>query len=301
MDQERESDDAPIVSADSTRKWKDARRRSLIGLSFIAAVSLIGLIFVWLGHPTSNTLRFELAKTFMQGLAVAFLGGLVTLATFSFQNSRAEEDEAIRRAEDNKDRKVRRAQDKKEIARAERLRQDDQLRSIMEETLGAYNRVKRIRRLLEAETNDGTSGCLTLAVYDRYMHKLIDEQLEFERLKRFTPFINDERLNQPPADSLEQSWEAPRSQTEGTLEETYEGIERYLNYVIGEYEKKRHTVADKDSVALTEFDILSGFIGTEFIRRVADRMDEVIETLQKALWQPLDSRQDRNLAADISQ
>jgi hypothetical protein len=120
-------------------------------------------------------------------------------------------------------------------------------------------------------------------------------------LKRFTPFINDERLNQPPADSLEQSWEAPRSQTEGTLEETYEGIERYLNYVIGEYEKKRHTVADKDSVALTEFDILSGFIGTEFIRRVADRMDEVIETLQKALWQPLDSRQDRNLAADISQ
>ena len=92
-DVDRKSGEAPTMLPDPTRKWKDARRWSLIGLGCIAAATLIGLIFAWRGYKTSNTLRFELAKTFMQVLAVAVLGGLAAIATFYYQYSRAQEDE----------------------------------------------------------------------------------------------------------------------------------------------------------------------------------------------------------------
>ena len=314
MDEERKSHGVPAASPGSTHKWRHARNWSLIWLGCIAAVSLIGLIFAWSGNPTSNSLRFELAKTFMQVLAVAFLGGLATLATFTFQNSRAQENEQSRRAEEKAEKAILRAEDEKERkqeqdrrefenARAERRLQDDQLRSIMEETLKTYNRVKRIRRLLEAETNDGASGCLTLVVYDRHMTDLIDEQLAFERLKRLTPFISDERLGQLPALDTRQPQAETNSQilTKGSLVESYKDIEKYLNHVIDEYQDKRHTLPDKASVALTGFDELLGFIGDEFKARVSDQMDQVIETLLKVLWQPLNSHRDRKLHAVTSQ
>lgn len=289
MDEGRKSEEATAVPRDPTRKWKNARKWSLIWLGCIAVVSLIGLTFAWLGHPASNTLRYELAKTFMQVLAVAFLGGIATIATFNFQNSRAQENEDTRRAEDKEERRRERSRRKLEIARDERRRQDDQLRSIMEETLKAYNRVKRIRRLLEAETNDGASGYLTLEPYDRYMVELINEQLTFERLKRFTPFISDERLN--PALDAAQPQTSAKSQTltKSSLEKSYRGIEDYLNDVIGEYQEKRHTVRDEVSVSLAEFPCLRGFIGGEFTAHAAKQLDKLIDDLLKALWQPLDN------------
>jgi hypothetical protein len=294
VDEPEKSYQAPTDSSVSARKWRRARNWSLFGLVCIAAVSLIGLIFAWRGNPSNNTLRFELAKTFMQVLAVAFLGGLATLATFTYQNSRAQENEEVRRAEERKERKQERDRHDFENARAERLRQDDQLRLIVEETLNAYNRAKRIRRLLEAETNDGASGCLTLAVYDKYMSDLIEEQLAFERLKRFTPFISDERLGQIPAFGTRQPQAETKNRTltKSFLESSYEEIEKYLNHVIGEYQDKRHTLKDKPGVTLVGFKKLRGFIGGEFIACVSDKMDVVIETLLEALWQPLNSHRE---------
>lgn len=317
VDEPEKSHEALAVSAVSARKWRHARNWSLFWLVFVAAVSLIGLIFAWRGNPANNTLRFELAKTFMQVLAVAFLGGLVTLATFTYQDSRAQENEqtrraeekaeekaeaairraeekaegAIRRAEEGKERKEERDRRDFENARAERIRQDNQLRLIVEETLRAYNRAKRIRRLLEAETNDRASGFLTLAVYDRHMTDLIDEQLAFERLKRSTPFISDERLGQLPAfDTRQPQAETKtRTLTKSSLVQRYDDIETYLNHVVSEYQDKRYTLKDKAGVALTEFEELRGFIDGEFIARVSDKMDDVIETLLEALWQPLNS------------
>ena len=105
MDEGRKSEETTAVPRDPTRKWKDARKWSLIWLGCIAALSLIGLTFAWLGHPASSTLSYELAKTFMQVLAVAFLGGIATIATFNFQNSRAQENEDTRRAEDKEERR----------------------------------------------------------------------------------------------------------------------------------------------------------------------------------------------------
>jgi hypothetical protein len=305
VDKPQKSHEAPADSPDSVRKWRRARNWSLFCLVLIAAVSLIGLIFAWRGNPTNNSLRFELAKTFMQVLAVAFLGGLATLATFTYQNSRAQEDEQSRRAEEKTEGAIRRTEEERgrkegrdrrdfENAQAERHRQDDQLRLIVEETLEAYNRAKRIRRLLEAATNDGASGFLTLPVYDRHMTDLIDEQLAFERLKRFTPFISDKRLGQLPAFDARQPQveKITPTLTKSSLGQRYEDIEKYLNHVISEYQDKRYTLEYKTGAALTEFKKLRGFIGGEFIMYVSNRMDDVIETLLEALWQPLNSHRE---------
>jgi len=260
-------------------------------------------------------------------LAVAFFGGLATLATFTYQNSRAQENEDVRRAKEKAGEAIQRAEKKKqeairhaeeeakdaiqraeerrerqqererrdfENARAERLRQDDQLRLIVEETLRAYNRAKRIRRLLEAETNDGASGYLTLAVYDKHMSDLIEEQLAFERLKKVIPFISDKRLGQLPAfDARQPQAETKnRTLTKILLVKSYEDIEKYLNHVIDEYEDKRHTLKDGAGVTLAEFEKLRGFIRREFVASVSDKMDVVIETLLEALWQPLNGNRE---------
>jgi hypothetical protein len=309
MDESQKSREMPARPADSIRKWRSTRNWSLFWLTCIAAVSLTGLIISWRGNPTSDTLRFELAKTFMQVLAVAFFGGLATLATFMYQDSRAQENEQSRhaeekaeyialRTEEEKERKQERDRHSFENARAERLRQDDQLRSIMDETLETYNQTKRIRRLLEAETNDILHGRLTLAVYDRHMTDLIDEQLAFEKLKRFIPFISDTRLNHLPTSAANEPQKdgVGKILTKSSLVQSYEDIEKYLNHVIDEYKDERHILADEMYAPLAEFGELSRFIGNEFQSNVSARMDDIIKTLLEALWQPLADEKDLKTA-----
>ena len=230
------------------------------------ALSLIGLIIAWSGHPASNTLRYEFAKTCMQVLAVAFFGGLAAIATSSFQYARTQETDHLRQQAANErddarteaeasDRRLEQLRRDVDRAREERRRQDDQLRSVMRETLTAYNRVKRIRRLLAAETNDSAAGHLTLAVYDKHMDRLIDEQLAFESLNRFTPFIDDERLSVSPTRKAEATSQTAMSKMSSqTLVDFYTAIEKYLNEVINEYKEKRYTVAAANTeVPMKEF------------------------------------------------
>jgi membrane protein implicated in regulation of membrane protease activity len=258
---------------DSSKKWQIARWWSLAGLVFIAGLSLIGLVIAWSGNPGSTTLRFEFAKTCMQVLAVAFFGALAAIATFSFQRSRTQEDDEDRRKEERKER-----------TQEQKQRQNEQLRSIMEETLAAYNQVKRIRRLLKAKTKDGSNRLLTVTLYDEHMADLIDQQLVFERLKKLPPFIGDERISAPPKSDAAVSG----TSREGiTLAKAYEDIENYLNSVIGEYEKKRYTVLHNTSVSLAGFDHLCGFIGGKFVAQVSNQMEQVIDILQGAIWQDL--------------
>jgi hypothetical protein len=284
MDQDQEP------QTTTTQKWRAAGRWSLGGLGLIGVLALTGLILTWSSHP--DTVRFELAKTFMQVLAIAFFGTLATLAAFLFQRSHAQADQQAERQRQGRDN-----------YRDLRRREDDQLRSIMNETLAAYNRVKQIRRQLRAETvttysrisqirgivsseiQNGTDRCVSLRVYDQYMSHLIDEQLRFERLKRFTPFISDERLSPLPNTNAARFRKAMRSET---LTSTYEDIEKYLNHVIHEYEDRRHTVVDR-TMPMIRFHWLSRFIDTDFEPHVADKMDVIIETLLTALWQPLEA------------
>lgn len=108
-------------------------------------LSGIALAWAWSGNPNSNTLRYEVAKTALQVIAVAGLGGLAALATFTFQHSREQETA-------QRDDRLAHLRLRVEIARDTRARQDDLLRALLRETLVAYNRLKRLRRLLRAET-----------------------------------------------------------------------------------------------------------------------------------------------------
>jgi hypothetical protein len=206
---------------------------------------------------TANTLEYELAKIAMQVVAVAVLGGLATAATTYFHDSQMQ-----KAAERDADAEKRR-------------RQDDLLRDLLDQTLTAYNRVKRIRRLLGAYTADG-AGRITVALYDEHMSTLIDQQLEFEKLKRRSPFIDDERLR---AAVLSKS---------SLLTDGYGDIEGYLNDVIAEYEGNRHLVlAQREGLPVSRLDKLAGFIGHAFVAGAADRLDKVIGTLQTAVAQPI--------------
>jgi hypothetical protein len=216
----------------------------------------------------------------MQVIAVASLGGLAALATFTFQRSRTREDEL-------RDRKLEQRRLRIDNSRDRRDRQDDLLRSLLRDTLTAYNRVKRVRRLVEAETKDKTGGHVTLNGYDKHMTSLIDEQLEFEKFARLAPFIADKRLY-PSADGDPSA--TPGTAPEGgSLKESYESIESYLNDVIDEYKDNRHVVAAAEAagVPLAKFKKLTKFIHKDDFRPgVAKHIDEIIKVLQKAVLQP---------------
>jgi len=294
MTGDRNYSEAAAEHSGAARKLGGAWTASLIGLGVIFVLSMVVLIIAWSGHPSSDTLRYELAKTCLQVLAVAFFGGLATMATFNFQYHRTQEAyrirqkaeaerEAARMAVEAYDQKMAEWRRDVDDLRDERGRRDEQLRPMVEETLAAYNRVKRIRRLLEAETNDEAGRHLTRVVYDKHMDHLIDEQLAFERLKRLTRLINDEWLGLPTRGVGAKPQVATGD--EQPLTEFYAD----LNKVIDEYRKKRYTVPDDATgISLAGFDRLSGFIHTDdFVPKAADKIDQIIAKLQIALWQPL--------------
>jgi hypothetical protein len=151
MVEDRDSKKSLSQSQDTDRRFTAAKRKSVAWLLAIAALSGIVLAWAWSGSPTNNTLRYELAKTAMQVIAVASLGGLAALATFTFQRSRTREDEL-------RDRKLEQWRRRVENGRDKRDRQDDLLRSLLRDMLTSYNRVKRVRRLVEAETKHKAGG-----------------------------------------------------------------------------------------------------------------------------------------------
>ena len=165
------------------------------------------------GVHLEKDVKVEVAKAALSVLTVAVFGGLATFALDRYRMHR--EDEAARRSkEEQTERETQTRQDQEASAKqirqeqqaaAERIRQeenwrrevarlrdarerdDELLRSLLEETLRSYNRVKRLRRLLRAHTEDGSGGAVRLAFYDRYLKDLNDQQLAFEQFKRITP------------------------------------------------------------------------------------------------------------------
>jgi hypothetical protein len=284
MPQNQEMKSSRSLQARITDRITAAKRRGLIGLATIASLSIAVLIWAWLGNPANNTLRYEAAKTAMQAISVVLLGGLAGLATFAFQQDRTEE---AKQRDQQRDVRLEQWRRDVENLRDERARNDDLLQSLLQETLTVYNEIKRLRRTLAAATTDDTGGHITLDVYDRHMVHLIIQQLEFEKFKRRCPFITDERLRSlDPNDS----GSATRSRVGGEqLEISYKRIEKYLNKIIDEYKDRRHIVAqiDPNGALLAEFVKLSGFIHGDFVAKVSNQIDVIIELLQKALLKPL--------------
>ena len=244
-----------------------------------------------------------------EALVVVFLGGVVTLVTYSFQLSRQQEQEAasrqhhdevsLRRQQREDDLRAQSQQREDalreqsqqreddrlksqefDLRRAERRRQDEQLRLLINSTLTSYNNVKRIRRVLYADTNVGTGHRLTRGLYDVHIMALMDEQLEFERLKRMAPFIDDERLATARTRRPDLSKDA--------LQADYAEIEEYLNTVIDEWKENRHRLpTDGSPIAMdaTFGKLLDFFDKKVFNPNVANRIDSVIKTLLAAVTQ----------------
>ncbi|MFF1607612.1 hypothetical protein ACFVYA_07505 [Amycolatopsis sp. NPDC058278] len=284
MPQNQDRESSPSTRAKIISRILPAKRRGLIGLTMIGGVSIAILIWAWLGNPANSTLRYEAAKTAMQAISVALLGGLAGLATFTFQQDRTEEAQRQARQRD-----VRLEQWRRDVEnlRDERARKDSLLQSLLQETLTAYNDIKRMRRTLAAATIDGAGGHITLDIYDRHIGDLIVQQLEFEKFKRRLPSITDERLRNLALNDHESATQtrAPGEQ----LEMSYKIIEKYLNEVIDEYKDRRHVVVQTgpNGASLAEFVKLSGFIRDDFATEVSSQIDVIIELLQKALLQPL--------------
>jgi hypothetical protein len=95
-------------------------RRVWIILGSVCAVAITVLILVWLlKHPMKDTLWYEVAKTALQVLGVAVVGGIITVATSTYQHERQAAD---------KDLETRRRADADE---AENVRQEFNLRTAL--------------------------------------------------------------------------------------------------------------------------------------------------------------------------
>ncbi|MDQ0850558.1 cbb3-type cytochrome oxidase subunit 3 [Arthrobacter sp. B3I9] len=249
------------------------RRRSaltwiVVGLAivFIAVVSLF-LVSFYFREPAIdvNTLEYEVAKTFLQVAGVILFGAFVAISTFLFQQEWTQRRENQRRESDR--------------LHDERERQDLALRSLLTQTLEAYNGVKRIRRILRAE------GLKTISaeVYKQQLLGLNDLQLTFEYLKIDTSTMGDERLLMDPSEAANNAH--PRD-----LQSEFKDIETYLNLIFKEFEQNLRHVEEQGTVELWSLGELNSFLTDTrgFRAGVSEPFHRIVLTLQKALMVPLD-------------
>ncbi len=263
------------------RLWADIGNRPPAVLPFallagISAGSLIVLVIVWRLHPSHDSLGFELAKTCMQALGVIIVGAMAGIATFTYQQKHL-------RADEDRDREL--EQRRREVDRIvdERRRQDELLRSVLEDTLTAYHAVKRARRLLDAEAGPEHNGPVSLDTYDQHMLCIMNEQLKFEKLMILANLIDDPRI---PTGSWPDARRADKNKPR--LVAMFSKIEKSLNDVVDEYKKKRQEVAEAGSIPLSQLIEAYTFVTSDgFEKDVACPKDAVLGLLQKALLQPI--------------
>lgn len=144
-------------------------------LGTLAAVAVTAMI-VLARADWNEDLRLELAKTALTALSLTVVGSIASLAVWLYQKRRevelnraldiererrdevkkAKEEVARRESDARREQAERQIQAEENLRRkAERLRDtrardDALLRSLLQDTLRSYNRVKRIRRLLKA-------------------------------------------------------------------------------------------------------------------------------------------------------
>jgi hypothetical protein len=235
-------------------------------LAIVAIAAVIVLVASW-----NPTLKTEAGKTALSVLAVSVFGALVTIAAGRYQQRRKEAAENRLHQEGLRRQEI-------EILQDARSREDALLRTLLQDTLRNYNRVKATRRLLKAYTKTDDGRSITAAVYDKHLEQLIDEQLKFEEFKRVAYAGGSKRLGLP------------------SLFCNYEKIEKYLNKVISEYERNRHRVESSVEVSLAQLQRLSSFfegkrvdngVDTGFEENVSSQIDQIVQQIQRTLLEPL--------------
>lgn len=245
----------------------------IVGLvsSFIITIILFFTLFFFRDpRVEANTLEFEAAKTFLQIAGVILFGALVALSTFLFQQEWTTRRENFSRETEN--------------LRDKRERQDAALRNMLNETLKTYNGVKRVRRVLKAETGAADRKSISKEVYKGHLLELNNYQLTFEHLKKTVPMLNDERLSAGLKDG-----KMPQMPID--LEYAYREVESYLNRIFKEFEENLHIFDDRDSVSLSSLEFLNKFVSGStsgnFTAGVSAYIDQILATLQRALLVPL--------------
>ncbi|TRO58515.1 hypothetical protein [Streptomyces sp. IB201691-2A2] len=226
----------------------------IIAIVGIASVVLIVTEGIW--NPSRNTLPYELVRVCVQILGVAVVGFFVGLASFLVQQSKDE-----------------------------RRRLEERVRDLFAETVTAYNAVKRVRRLLEAETTSESASTITVSTYSRLLEELCEQQLVFENLKRSAPLI--QARVRGAMTIIAPAPESAREKSCGTLKEHYSSIESYLNEIVEEYQKNRHLVPADPSKTIDELKLrkLKEFISDTqlFKAKVSYRIDGILRVLENSL------------------
>jgi hypothetical protein len=291
-----------MVTLRSQKRVKDgegaaerAKREAMwlaAGVGAIAgALLVLAALILVTADPRPNTLPYEVVRICLQVFGVVLITAFVGLATFQWQQVRLEQSKL--QAEQRDEIRKKDAADR-DLKVDQRHRLDERVRAFFEETLQAYHGVKQVRRLLAAETGSAATPSISLEAYSRLIPELSGHQLTFESLKRRAPLIQS---LVPGADTIPYKADRTTGATGmATLEKHYEVIEKYLNHMVDDYEKRRGALSSEHRHLLRDLQDdarLSKFIFDTVTLKVnvTYRVEAVLGCLERALLRPLDLRE----------
>jgi len=199
----------------------------------ISALGVVGvLIFLAWGKEIKDVMDEQVFRLTYQFFLFALLGGALSYFLKELSIARQLKQDTLL-----KDQEKRSIDNKK-------------LREIHSELLGAYNKAKKVRRILRAKalTQDPKTkeDQVLLEQYDQQMEHLMDAQLVFETYAKRIKY--------------NVIWFQTASNLEGNLKL----IEGYLNSILKEYQEKRRTFSGEPSIKrLDDLSFLKEFIGPD--------------------------------------
>ena len=234
-------------------------------LALVAAGCIAGFVEFYGRAPAANPLDFEIAKALLQMGVVSVVAAIVALLAFNYQhraqaNQRELEVEGDRRykAEQSREQAAASAAEKERDERRQELRAqadaaarradyvDELLKSTLTRITESYNAAKRARRQLRALARfEATSGevMIRASVYDEWMARLNDAQLDLETVKR------DVDVSRGAYPSAKEMFECVKR------------MEDYLRDVRKEYEEARWKVQPDAAIPLASLLELTDFLG----------------------------------------
>ncbi len=235
---------------DVRQKWNARWLAVVLAAILVLAIGLVVVLWAF-GLVSEGSFGREVAKGLLQLIAVVVVAGGVSVFVQRYLTER--------------DRRWSTWQ-----------RRDEELRSMLDETVAAYHATKLARRLIRALLWDDAAGnTVELTTYDDQMFSLNSAQLDFEALSLATQVLKDPRVD------------------ERSLTADFETIEKSLNRVVKEYEsKRRHVAYGKGTIGTLPN--LADFIAKAragcFKNDIANPTEHAIEMLRSALRMPATSK-----------
>jgi len=204
-------------------------RSRLISLLFVVGAVIALIMFVKKDVVFKEYFGDETYKLFLQFCLITVVGGLVSTVFGELKHE----------------------QELRETRR-------ESIRQFHGKALCAYNRAKKVRRLLpvKAFVGDPDRPVVVMANYREMMIELEDVQLEFESMKREVGIAKNLFSNVQ------------------NLEKSLNEMEKYLCAVLHEFERTRFS-ANNDKVHISELPRLSDFVGERFVADFSAPYDKV--------------------------